>query len=506
MIKESKLTTGQILGGRYRIIRVIGSGGMSHVHLAEDLRLPGKRWAVKESVTEGLTAVSVQAEAELLISLSHSRLPRITDFYPPDEEGYSYLVMDYIEGITLAEFMAGKSGPVPVATLLQFAVQLLEVLHYLHGHNPPIVYRDMKPSNIMIKAQGELVLIDFGIARSYRNGRTEDTVKLGTVGFAAPEQYGSGQSGPESDLYGLGAILLYMATGGKYSQWRTGIDRDLRGMLPAGLITVIGRLLRHHPEERYPDAASVLHAIYGIEEGNIGTGSSIGASAIGPVISRTNHTKTVAVMGVAHGLGTTHTSLAVCSCLSRHGKTAWVDLAPGSPTYNRLLNMFDPANEADAERNSGQPFWLNSVHYWKGSEGGSFLDLPIEDYEYVVLDMGVGRYEGALEQLASSNAALLIASGADWRLEETMLWIRRCGLPEQPRWRVCLPFAGHASVALLQGVLKGCQTAALPAQSNPFKVEGKLVQVLGEVVKEIITDKSGSKKGIFHKKRPQKLR
>ncbi|WP_313640914.1 serine/threonine-protein kinase, partial [Paenibacillus sp.] len=195
---ETKLKIGQVIDDRYRITGQIGSGGMSLVYVANDLRLKGKRWAVKESLCLDELHSDIQAEANMLITLDHPRLPRIVDFYLPDKEGYSYLIMDYIEGVSLSQLMKDNPGPMPSEFIIQIAKQLLEVFQYLHGHHPPIIYRDLKPSNIMLTLQKELMLIDFGIARSYRHGISEDTVKLGTVGFAAPEQYGRGQSQPVS--------------------------------------------------------------------------------------------------------------------------------------------------------------------------------------------------------------------------------------------------------------------------------------------------------------------
>jgi serine/threonine-protein kinase len=123
---------------------------MSHVYLAEDLRLKGKRWAVKESLQQDPEYVygDIQAEAELLLSLHHRLLPGVADYFAPDEAGYSYLVMDYIEGVSLGQYMTGYREPVEVERIISYAKQLLEVLDYLHGLHPPIIYRDLKPGNI----------------------------------------------------------------------------------------------------------------------------------------------------------------------------------------------------------------------------------------------------------------------------------------------------------------------------------------------------------------------
>ncbi|WP_025692399.1 serine/threonine-protein kinase, partial [Paenibacillus zanthoxyli] len=413
---KSKLKPGQILGGRYAIAGIIGSGGSSHVHLSEDLRLHGKRWAVKECVAENQDYGNVQAEAELLISLDHGRLPRVADFFPPDEDGYSYLVMDYIEGVTLSRYMDSLGAKIPGEILLLFAKQLLEVLQYLHEHRPPIVYRDLKPSNIMLSPEKGLMLIDFGIARRHRGGAGEDTVKLGTVGFAAPEQYGSGESDHRSDLYGLGALLLYLATGGKYSEWAAGMERRLDGRAPEILIPVLRRLLRPRPEDRYGSAEEVLRVLEDVK-----AGSSAGIRQ--QVLTRTtlpakSNSHIVTLMGTASGIGVTHTSLAAAHLLSRSGPVAWVDYAPDSPVYGRIRSLAAASGNSIPSEETAGPLEVNGIHCWRRPEDGSLKELAAH-YRYIVLDMGSGGYEGAEAEFASGHIPLLLASGADWRMEET---------------------------------------------------------------------------------------
>ena len=302
---DSKLNVGQIIGERYVILKQIGSGGMSHVYLADDRRLKGKRWAIKESIRSEELHTDIEAEAELLISLNHPCLPRVIDFYFSDDDGYSYLIMDYIDGCTLNKYMEDRPGPMPVEFIMRTAKQLLGVLSYLHGHHPPIIYRDLKPSNIMLTKNGELMLIDFGIARSYKRVGMEDTVKLGTVGFAAPEQYGDGQSEPASDLYGLGALLLYMATGGECSYWRPGMESRLDGYLPKGLIPILRRLLRQLPEERYQSADHVLQALRNVEDALVYSDKSVTTYTV--LSAEKSETMIIALLGVARGqIGRAH--------------------------------------------------------------------------------------------------------------------------------------------------------------------------------------------------------
>ncbi|MHA6529012.1 serine/threonine-protein kinase [Paenibacillus sp. BAC0078] len=500
MIFESKLRAGELLGGRYRIVRAIGTGGMSRVFLAEDMRLQGKHWAVKESVSPERAYGDIEAEAELLISLSHPLLPRVADFFPPDQEGYCYLVMDYIEGVTLGQYISTNPGPLPVKSILRYAGQLLEVLQYLHGHHPPIVHRDMKPGNIMLTGRDELLLIDFGIARKFRSGAGEDTEKLGTVGFAAPEQYGGGQSHPVSDLYGLGALLLYMASGGQHSRWQPGMEDKLRSLLPDALIPVIRRLLRQHPEDRYQSAEEVLLALEPIEAAVEHAQERSGLSSQTVMVRQGNATTAVALLGVAPGLGTTHTSLAVSSYLARIGPTAWLDASPDLAVYDRICNLLEAPRVAGVAGNSQAPLIWRGVHYWRKAPEGNITELLNREYSYVVLDLGTVENPGALQEFAASEIPLLIASGADWRLEETLHWLARNGLVPQPGWRICLPLASRAAADLL-GAALGSKVHALPYQQDPFQQKGKLFDTLDELLKEQLPGRKYAKRGgIFQKK------
>ncbi|WP_238651598.1 serine/threonine-protein kinase [Paenibacillus piscarius] len=487
----AKLQAGQILGERYAIRGLLGTGGMSQVYLAEDLRLPGVLRAVKESVIrEGQAgAGAIRAEAELLSSLRHPLLPQIADFFPPDPEGYSYLVMEYIEGITLQQYISEQPFQVPGGRIISYALQLLDVLEYLHSHQPPIIYRDLKPSNIMLTGEHELKVIDFGIARRVRSGSGGDTEKLGTAGFAAPEQYGGGQSCPQSDLYGLGALLLYMASGGQYSAWQPGMERRLRGgHLPDRLIPVIRRLLRQHPEERYASAEEVKGALGQLaplkfpESDRAGVKTTLhssrqqsgGAVQSGPQQSAV----IIAVLGVSPGLGVTHTSLAAASCVSRAGLTAWVDCTPGSQIFNRMKGMAEAVEERGRLGAPDLPFTWKEVDFWPPAPAEGLPQRPDQDYAFIVLDLGTGGFEGALPLFTGSDVPLLIASGADWRLEETLHWLRRRQLVPGMQWRIGLPLAGEQAAGLLAPALGIAGVYSLPLQPDPFQRKGRLTQTL----------------------------
>lgn len=214
-----------VLNRRYRISEQIGQGGFGAVYKAEDTFFGNRLVAVKEMGQSGLSPQEVleatrafQQEALLLAGLKHPNLPSIYEQFP--ENGRWYLVMDFIEGETLeTALQQGGTSPggargLPLEKTLEIAIQLCSVLDYLHTCQPPIIFRDLKPANIMLTASGHIYLIDFGIARHFKPGQAKDTAALGSIGYAAPEQYGGkAQTTPLTDLYGLGATLYEMLTG-----------------------------------------------------------------------------------------------------------------------------------------------------------------------------------------------------------------------------------------------------------------------------------------------------
>jgi serine/threonine protein kinase len=212
------LSAGYQLGGRYRIIRSVGKGGFGAVYEAADERFRGQRIvAIKEmsdaqlSASEKTQALEdFRQEANLLVQLHHQHLPTVSDFF--EEGGKAYLVMEFIQGQTLEKAQDDASGPLDESKVMGYALQLCEVLSYLHTRPQPIIFRDLKPSNIMVTPDDEIKLIDFGIARVFKSAARKDTTSLGSGGYAPLEQYGRGQSDARSDIYALGATLYDLLT------------------------------------------------------------------------------------------------------------------------------------------------------------------------------------------------------------------------------------------------------------------------------------------------------
>jgi WD40 repeat protein len=217
--QTGRLPASYLLKQRYRIISQLGKGGFGAVYKALDMQFANRIVAIKEMSQQNLgpqelvEATNIfKHEAMLLASLIHPNLPRIYEQFT--DAGRWYLVMDFIEGETLEEYMLKITGSkLSVDKVLSVGIQLCTVLEYLHNRQQPVIFRDLKPANIMLTPLGHIYLIDFGIARHFKPGQNKDTAALGSTGYAAPEQYGKSQTTPRADIYALGVTFHELLTG-----------------------------------------------------------------------------------------------------------------------------------------------------------------------------------------------------------------------------------------------------------------------------------------------------
>lgn len=259
------LEIGSLVDGKYKILNKIGQGGMSVVYLAMNERA-NKQWAIKEVRKDGVQNFEVVkqgliAETEMLKKLSHPNLPSIIDVI--DGDGTFLIVMDYIEGRHL-ESVVKEYGAQSQEDVIEWAKQLCDVLAYLHSRKPPIIYRDMKPSNVMLKPDGKVMLIDFGTAREFKENSVADTTCLGTQGYAAPEQYGGhGQTDARTDIYCLGATLYHLLTGHNPSEppYEMYPIRYWNPELSSGLEEIILKCTQKNPDDRYQNCGELLYAL-----------------------------------------------------------------------------------------------------------------------------------------------------------------------------------------------------------------------------------------------------
>jgi len=259
------LKIGSLLDGKYKILNKIGQGGMSIVYLAMNEKA-NKQWAIKEMRKEKnknyeIMKQSLISETNLLKELKHPYLPSIADIIENDDT--IIIVMDYVEGRPLSDILK-EEGTIEEEKVVDYAIQLCDVIDYLHSQDPPIIYRDLKPANIMLRPDGKITLIDFGTARKYNYDSVSDTTCLGTVGYAAPEQFaGETQTDARTDIYNLGATMYHLLTGVNPSEppYELYPIRKWDESLSNGLEKIILRATRKDPDKRFNDCKEMSYAL-----------------------------------------------------------------------------------------------------------------------------------------------------------------------------------------------------------------------------------------------------
>ncbi len=438
------LQGGDVLEGKYCIIRLLGQGGWGNVYLAENLKV-GNRWAVKEVETAQEFRVNFLAEPEILKRLNHRSLPRIVDIFR--NGNFLYIIEDYFEGIGLKEVI-GTREMCTEENVVHWARQLCEILIYLHGLEPnPIIYRDMKPGNIIIDRDNQVRLIDFGIAREFKRGCSSDTTFIGTRGYAAPEQFSiDGQSDERTDIYGLGATLYHVVTGVHPGQppFQMVPVRRLNPAISEGLEYIIAGCVENDPQNRFQSAAEVLEALKGLEstgnrsggkpdkwslnsnwqnsksgqsseagenrEGGSKSGSKIRTiirtvagsllrgdraglqrKQVNRAVDRTGSrcgligTVVIAVGGASRGTGCTHTAIATAVFLAGKGwRTALLEMNENPVYYTVAEEDRETAPVEGSFRYCGMDF------YTQDPTGDNDLLIRVirSGYNYLVLDLG----------------------------------------------------------------------------------------------------------------------
>lgn len=264
------LKIGSIIDGKYKILNKVGQGGMSVVYLAMNEKA-NKQWAIKEVRKDGvkdfeLIKQGLIVETDMLKKLSHPSLPSIVDVI--EDDNTFLIVMDYIQGNPLSKTLE-EYGAQSQENVVEWAKQLCDVLGYLHSRKPPIIYRDMKPANVMLKPDGSITLIDFGTAREYKSKNIADTTCLGTIGYAAPEQFGGmGQTDARTDIYCLGATLYHLVTGMNPCEPPYEIKpiRQINPALSNGLEKIIMKCTQRDPNARYQSCAELMYDLEHFDE------------------------------------------------------------------------------------------------------------------------------------------------------------------------------------------------------------------------------------------------
>lgn len=419
--KLFNLESGMIIGERYTIVEKLGSGGMGDVYAAEDLKLQGKLRAIK--VTDSDRA---SEEVRMLMRLSHPNLPHIIDSFPLTGQGTEAIVMDYIHGLTVGELFYRQERKFTFREVLRLAIPVCSALVYLHGQSPPIIHRDLKPSNIMVEDNGHVRLIDFGIAKSRTAMQTQTTMKLGTPGFAAPEQH-LGRSEARTDIYGFGAMLYYLLSEGSYLNQAemnrsSHFTRQLQADVPNRFADMLWRMVQPRVEDRYlamVDVERELQAFAGLVTEKTSPFSPGGGGG------QAGQTIKIAVVPLSPGAGATFVSITLAKLLAAQGiSCAAAEFPSERPEWASLLRSnMNGRNQLEDRYYS----WSEQGVWWHAQQHPVLQDQRDE------LDKLQLRLRARQPAVAITDLSGAAGHRQDWLLQSDIVLVVADPFPS--RWR-----------------------------------------------------------------------
>lgn len=381
------MVIGEVYFDKYKVLSLLGEGGMSRVYLVENTKL-GNNWAIKQ-VCKDTKGIEILAEADILKRLNHSAIPKIIDI--EYDETHIYIVEEFIEGINLKSLKVNQAY-LSEQQIIDWGLQLAEVVSYLHGQQPsPIIFRDIKPNNIMITHSNHIKLVDFGIAREYKQNKTTDTAPLGSRGYAAPEQFGGDQSDERTDIFALGVTLHFLLTGKDLGvpPYRLRLDDEDCQDYSEMIRQIIGRCCETLPEDRYQTVADVMNDLKSLQSSNINHLSKYEKKrtrhkkrADVMQLKKLHKTFNIGVAGVAYGVGSTHTAIMLATALGKHHAVAIVDMS-GYNTFQEILFSLD-----DVHDNKDNRFNFKKVAYFWDQDFTDFQMKERKAYDFIVWDFG----------------------------------------------------------------------------------------------------------------------
>lgn len=455
---DKQISPGTLLVNRYLVQEVIGIGGMGAVYRARDMHFPNvDLWvAVKEMINQARDPLvrktilqNFEREAHILVTLSHPSIPKIFDFFTLNER--AYLVIEFVKGKDLEALIADQNVHFTEDQVIKWAIELCDVLDFLHSHKPePIVFRDMKPSNIMINQDGHIMLIDYGIAKLFREGQKGTMV--GTEGYSPPEQY-RGEASPLADIYALGATLHHLLTrrDPRLEAPFTFHERPIRQINPAvsaELEAVVNTALQYKPEQRFQSVKAMKEALM---QAARQTGALVRLKEAGSLPVMETETRliwkfrcedeirgTPAILNEQVYIGAYDNNLYVVN--AKDGKFAWKFATEGAIVSRPL---FDDVNVyfGSEDRNLYAISHRNGQFHWACATGGPIRCSPIAAEGHIF----IGSDDGFLHAISAltGRRAWKAESGAPIRSsptvsEETVIF------GDEEGQLVCVDFHGQA--------------------------------------------------------------
>ena len=468
---------GTVLFSRYKIIDLIGSGGSSKVFLAENMRT-GDLVAVK-AVRKKDAGVNFIGEKDLLKELRHSSIPIIVDICE-DEEGF-YLIEEYVEGTSLGSLKLQLDEK----EVQDIMMQLCDVLLYLHtSFEEPIIYRDMKPDNIIRMNNGRIKLIDFGIAIKASHLSDMSVAHYGTRGYAAPEQLNYCRSDEKTDIYALGVCMYYMLTGKNLSNppYRLKPIREVNPDVTPEFAAIITKCIETLPAKRYPGVAQILHDIRNI--GKVREGEADFASF------RSHGRLLVTCAGMRRGIGTTQTAFLTAFYHARqHRRVALVEWQDRDD-FLKIASLYEEVEEG---RYSFDFHGVDCYFHTKGCNYDKAFRGK-EAYDVIVID--AGTYEDLMVKgsFELTDELLVICGSKDWEIDyfEEAVFTTSFG-----RIKYMFNFTEDRVFLKISKDMTGIPIFQLPYNPNPYGPEKVMTALMAKVFSESLPVDDRAERGML---------
>jgi hypothetical protein len=449
--------TGKMINGKYRIIKSLGSGGSGKVYKAVHINL-NSYWALKFiPSSEGFA----ENELEILKNLNHPVFPLLVDCIREADD--TILVYDYYDGPTLKQLIE-REGKIEQERVCRWAVQIIDALSYLHANSPePVIYRDLKPSNLIVLPDESIKMIDFGSARLYKNNSSDDTIYLGTPGYAAPEQYGYGQTDERTDIYNFGMTLFHLLTGKhplNTEPSAMGKQLDTAGVSNK-LKAIILKCVETNPDHRYSNTYELKEAFNKMEPQSVKT--------VRPAAARKNAVE-VSVSGVQNGAGVTHFCLMFGIWLQNHGfKTAVIEYC-----LNRDLMALCKLIGKDTIQSKYGYYRIQGLTIFPSMDQEKIDSFKRADFDYVIIDYGVYD-EYVAQMIRRSDVKLVIAPGSDWKMLKVELFLNKFGsLFNDCNAFLLFPLQDKKSINVIKSYLSLRNIITVPYSANPWRQDDEL--------------------------------
>lgn len=507
------MNIGSIYFDKYKVIELLGQGGTSDVYLAENVKL-GNFFAIKKALKND-NRINLLAEPNILKHLNHPAIPKIIDIEEDDEA--IYIIEEYINGTHLKSFKCANQK-IEEAQLVDWALQICNVLKYLHQRKPnPIIYRDLKPENIILMEDGQLKIIDFGIAREYKEESTNDTVPIGTRGYAAPEQYGIGQSDERTDIFSLGMTLYYLLTNKNLSHppHKIQLTEQLNIRASEKIIAIITRCCETLPSKRYQNVEQVEIALIEItlvapikqkdgfvqedwpiqedqliqENRTIQENQPIRANQLIQEEMNSEYklgkkTVIIGVLGVNQGAGVTHTAIMMADILSKKNSVALLELNTSKHFLEIGLTI---KNESIIRE---QKFRYQKTDYYWDIALNAFWMKYRDRYEYIIVDLGSYEQLMDIEEFIRCDIPVVCAQGIDWKLKDLQQFIEKTKrYNPNGSWAYLIPLLDEKSVKKINKEMNNemnkeihIKLRSLPYNMNPFNPSNEVKRVMESIV------------------------